>query len=260
VEQRIERVDGGLPLAVRTAWWATSWLRGYVVTDLLLDAVIGDDATHVVAGLGSLGLRAGAAGEHQPAETLLAGLARVRAEGATGFGVALPVEGDPVGLGGPPEFNHAALETGQAVVVPGAWIGLVPGRVGAAVTWHAHRAERRQLPDIGEADRTLRRELTGAANALADLDVARWRPEAADRLMNLRHHPRLAPPPGVPERCAELAARALQAAEIVDIALEDEGGAVSASEISARRDALRPLDRAARHALVAAGSPEAWPQ
>jgi hypothetical protein len=46
---------------------------------------------------------------------------------------------------------------------------------------------------------------------------------------------------------------------IVDIALEDDGGAVSAYEISARREALLPLDRAARHALVAAGSPEAWP-
>ncbi|WP_245750272.1 hypothetical protein [Nocardioides terrae] len=254
-EERIERVDDGLPLAVRTAWWATAWLRGYVVTDLLLDAVIGDDATHVVAGLGALGL-----GPDDAAETLLTGLARVRAEGASGFGVALPVEGDPVGLGGPAEFNAAVMEAGQAVVVSGAWIGLVPDRVGAAVTWHAQRAERRQLPDVGEADRVLRRELPRAADALADLDVARWRPEVADRLMNLRHRPRLAPPPGVPARCVELAARALQAADIVDLALEDDGGAVSAQEISARRAALRPLDRAARHALVAAGSPEAWPE
>jgi hypothetical protein len=245
----------GLPLALRTAWWATAWLRGHVVTDLLLDAVIGDDATHVVAGLGTLGL-----GPADAAETLVAGLARVRAEGASGFGVALPVEGDPVGLGGPPAFNAAAMEAGQAVVVSGAWLGLVPVRVGAAVTWQAHRAERRQLPDVGEADRVLRRELAGAAEALARLDVARWRPEAADRLLNLRHRPRLVPPPGVPPRCAELAARALQAAEIVDLALEDDGGAVSAAEISARREALVPLDRAARHALVAAGSPEAWPE
>jgi hypothetical protein len=259
VEQRIERVEDGLPLALRTAWWATAWLRGHVVTDLLLDAVIGGDATHVVAGLGALGLGAGRPGREDSAETLLAGLARVRAEGATGFGVALPIEGDLVGLGGPPAFNAAALEAGQAVVVAGAWIGLVPSRVGAAVTWHAHRSARRQVPDVGEADRTLRRELPLAADALADLDVARWRPEVADRLMNLRHRPRVSPPPGVPDRCAELAARALQAADIVDIALEDDGGAVSAYEISARREALLPLDRAARHALVAAGSPEAWP-
>ncbi|GAA1978660.1 hypothetical protein GCM10009798_44850 [Nocardioides panacihumi] len=257
-EERLEPVDDGLPLALRTAWWATAWLRGHVVTDLLLDAVIGEDATHVVAGLGALDL--GVPRPDEAAETLLAGLARVRVEGATGFGVALPVEGDPVGLGGPPAFNAAALEAGQAVVVSGAWIGLVPGRVGAAVTWHAHRAERRQLPDIGEADRTLRRELSQAADALADLDVARWRPEVADRLMNLRHRPHVAPPPGVPDRCVQLATRALQAAEIVELALEDDGGALSAYEIAARRDALRPLDRAARHGLVAAGSPEAWPE
>ncbi|GAB7006036.1 hypothetical protein JCM18899A_35090 [Nocardioides sp. AN3] len=257
-EQRIEQVDDGLPLALRTAWWATAWLRGHVVTDLLLDAVIGEDATHVVAGLGALGL--GGPGADEAAEGLVAGLGRIRAEGATGFGLALPIEGDLVGLGGPTSFNAAALEAGQAVIVSGAWIGLVPARVGAAVTWQAHRAERRQLPDIGEADRMLRRELPRAADALADLDVARWRPEAADRLMNLRHRPHVAPPPGIPGRCAELAARALQAADIVDLALEDDGGAVSAYEIAARRHALLPLDRAARHALVAAGSPEAWPE
>ena len=35
----------------RLAWWGTAWLRGRVVTDLVVDAVLGDDATHVVAGL-----------------------------------------------------------------------------------------------------------------------------------------------------------------------------------------------------------------
>jgi hypothetical protein len=57
----------------------------------------------------------------------------------------------------------------------------------------------------------------------------------------------------------DLAERGLQAAEIVELALEDDGAAVSASEIRARRDALVPLGRAARRALTAAGSPEVWP-
>jgi hypothetical protein len=52
----------------------------------------------------------------------------------------------------------------------------------------------------------------------------------------------------------------VQAGEIVDVALEDDGGAVSLAEITARREALRPLERAARRALVAAGSPESWPE
>ena len=56
----------------------------------------------------------------------------------------------------------------------------------------------------------------------------------------------------------ELAARSLQAHAIVALALEDEGGAVSSTEVELRRSALRPLDAAARRGLVAACSPEVW--
>ena len=41
---------------------------------------------------------------------------------------------------------------------------------------------------------------------------------------------------------------------IVELALEDEGGAVTAVEADARRTALVPLDHAARRGLVAACS------
>ncbi len=239
----------GAPVSLRLAWWGTAWLRGAVVPDLLLDAVIGSEATHAVAGLD------GAAGT----ETLLAGLARLRAAGARSLGLALPVGGDPLGLGGPAPFNTEAMEAGQAVVVDGAGVGLVPRSTGAATTWSAHPAGRRQLPDVGEADRALRSALLEAAGELALLDVARWRPEVADRLLDLRRGPRLTGPDGVPARCVELAARGLQAVAIVELALEDDGGAVSAAEITAREQALRPLERAGRRALVAAGSPEVWP-
>lgn len=237
------------PVSLRLAWWGTAWLRGTVVPDLLLDAVIGQQATHAVAGLD----------EGPTSETLLGGLARLRAAGATGLGLALPREGDPLGLGGPARFNAAALEAGEAVVVAGTGVGLVPRATGAATTWGAHPAERRQLPDVGEADRSLRAALLETAASLAALDVARWRPEVADRLMDLRHAPRLTGPDGVPARCVELAARGVQAVGIVDLALEDHGGAVSVAEIDAREAALRPLERAGRRALVAAGSPEVWP-
>lgn len=243
-----------LPAAARLAWWGTAWLRGHVVADLAVDAVVGDDATHVVAGLPALGLGGGDA-----AEGLVTGLGRLRAEGATGLGAAFPVEGDPVGLGGPRGFNDAALEAGEAVVAVGTTVGLTPLRVGAAITWVAHAADRRQLPDVGEADRGLRAALLETARTLADLDVARWRPEVADRLMNLRHRAPLTAPDGVPARCVDLAGRGLQATEIVDLALEDDGGAVSSAEIEARRTALLPLARAGRRALVAACSPEVWP-
>lgn len=238
-----------LPPSARLAWWATAWLRGHVVTDLVVDAVIGPDATHAVAGLpGS-----------DATETLVGALGRLRALGATAVGAAFPVDGDPAGLGGPAGFNREALAAGEAVVVAEAGVGLVPQRTGAAITWVAHAAQRRQLPDVGEADRGLRAALPAAADALAALDVARWRPDVADELIDLRRATPLQAPPGVPARCVELAGRALQAMAVVDLALEDDGAAVSASEISARRAALVPLERAARHALVAACSPEVWP-
>ena len=79
------------------------------------------------------------------------------------MGAAFPVEGDPVGLGGPPAFNADALEAGEAVVVAGTGLGLVPHRTGAAVVWTAHPAGPRQLPDVGEADRALRAALLESA-------------------------------------------------------------------------------------------------
>ena len=240
-----------LPASVRLAWWGTAWLRGHVVADHLIDAVLDRDAAHLVSF------------PDGGVEPLVTGLGRLRASGADALGAALPAEGDPVGLGGPAGFNAAALVAGEAVVAIDAaafvLVGLVPGRVGAAVTWEVVPAERRQLPDVGEADRALREALPAAADALARLEVVRWRPEVADRLMNLRHRPAVTAPPGVPLRCVDLAGRGLQALEIVELALEDDGGALTAAEAERRRAALLPLGRAGRRALVAAASPEVWP-
>jgi hypothetical protein len=241
---------------VRLAWWGTAWLRGHVVADHLIDAVVDEDAVHLVAFPGA------------DPEPLMTGLGRLRAQGTDALGAAVPAEGDPVGLGGPAAFNAAALEAGEAVVAVDAagfaQHGLVPERVGRAVTWSVMDAERRQLPDVGEADRLLRSALGVAADALAALDVVRWRPQVADELMTalsktVRHRPLLEAPPGVPPRCAELAGRALQALEIVALALADDGGALTVLEAEARRSALLPLGRAGRRALVAAASPEVWP-
>ncbi|PUA80179.1 hypothetical protein C7S10_15430 [Nocardioides currus] len=223
----------------------TAWLRGAEVTDHVLDAVTDGDLAHLVDGL--------------PGGTaMLEVLLEARRSGATGAGLALPVEGDLLGLGGPRDLNDAAIESGEAVVV-GTW-ALVPEVVGEVCHWRVHQAARRQLPDVGEADRMLREALLTSARQLADLDVARWRPDVADRLMNLGHRPALEPPLGTPARCADLAARGLQGWAITELALEDDGGAVSSYEIEARRAALQPLERASRRALVAACSPEVWPE
>ncbi len=227
-----------LPHSATLAWWLTAWLRGHEQTDHVLDALADD--VHLMAGGSALDL-----------------LTRSRATGASYAGLALPVDGDPLGLGGPRDFNSAALEAGQAVVVGD--LGLVPEEQGETVQWQPHAASRRQLPDVGEADRTLRGALLGAAGDLADLEVARWRPEAADALMNLHHRPTLDAPLGTPPRCVDLAARGLQAWAIVDLALVDDGGALSSYEVERRRGLLQPLGHAARRAIVAACSPEVWP-
>ena len=234
-----------LPLSGRLAWWLTAWLRGDEVTDHVLDAVTEGDLGHLVVGLPDGGT------------TLLDAFVAARRAGADRAGLALPVEGDLLGLGGPRELNAAALDSGEAVVLAG--LALVPEVVGEVVHWRVLPSAPRQLPDVGEADRAMRAALVDAATVLADLDVARWRPEVADRLMNLRHRPSLEPPLGVPARCADLAARGLQGWAIVDLALEDDGGALSSYEIGRRRAALAPLERASRRAVVAACSPEVWP-
>lgn len=239
-----------LPESARLAWWLTAWLRGYAGADDLIDEVLAGDAAHHVADLPDQG------DELVP---LVLALGAVRSLGATSAGLAFPVYGDPVGLGGPAAFNTEALEAGQAVVLPEAGAGLVPVRAGAGVVWRWMPAQRRQVPDLGEADRGLRAALPQAANALAALDVARWRPEVADELSNLHHRPALEPPTGTPPLCADLAGRALQAMAIVDLALADDGGAVTAMEADARRTALTGLEGAARRALVASCSPEGWP-
>jgi hypothetical protein len=235
-------VDSG-----RMAWWLSAWLRGDAGPDDVRTAVVGHDAAHDVAGL---------AGEAEPVPLVLA-LGRFR--DAASAGLALPAPGDPAGLGGPAELNAAALEVGEAVVLAGADTALVPHRAGAGVVWRCLPARPRPLVDLGEADRALRAGIARSATALDDLDVARWRPEIADELMDLRHRTAYDAPPGTPPRAVELAGRALQASGIVELALADDGAATSASEFDARNRALRPLETAARHALVAACSPEVWP-
>ncbi len=231
--------------AVRLAVWFSAWCEGLVSLDEARDAVVADDAAHDVVGMpGSPDL-----------VPLILAFGALRGAGATGAGLALPTPGDPLGLAGPPEFNAEALEIGEAVVLRGADLGLVPARAGAGVVWRCLPAvSLRQVPDLAEADTELRSTLPAVADALADLDVARWRPDVADALMALRRDGDLDVPVGLDPRAQRMLVLAQRCRTIVELALADDGGAVTALEADRRRAALVPLDRAARRALVAASS------
>ena len=146
--------------------------------------------------------------------------------------------------------------TGEGVILHGAELGLVPLRSNSVLTWLAAPAAiPAYLPDIASADRDLRDAFRTVTANLVELDVTSWNPDIADALMNLRAPMRLdtelafASP-----QAARAMMAALRALHIVDLALLDDGAAVTAAEIGSRREALAPLSHAGRAAVVAACS------
>ncbi|MGC5362725.1 hypothetical protein ACPXCE_13755 [Streptomyces sp. DT24] len=245
------------PRSGRLAAWGNALLAGQVSPDDAALAIVGDDAVHRVEGL---------PGEAGPVGLTLA-LGRLRALGVTGFRVALPVPGHPLGLSGPPEFNARALDAEEAVVSSGAPYGLVPevfeagppGDVRVEVVWRSlpvREAPPADVPSLGEAERELAEALREATTALARLDVAGAGPVAeaavdAYRARAERERDVLAP--GYPPRAVRVLELAQRVGLLVSVAYEHgPGGAVSASEIAARGEVLRPVERVARRAQVAA--------
>lgn len=248
------------PASMLLAWWGTAWLRGLVPTDDVVDVMTEHAGIHSVRE--HLPLRPEAGGSARPeveGTGLLPLLAAVRRAGARELGATYPVEGDPLGLGGPRDFNLDATDVGEALLCPAAGLGVVPHTVGAGTTWTVHEARPRPLPDLGEADRGLRTGLLSALRTLEQLDVASWSPDAVDEVLDLCRAPDLSPAPGTPGRVLDLADRALRARHVAALALRDHGGAVTAPEVMARAEAVGELDRWARAALAAASSPWCWP-
>ena len=259
--------------AVRFAVWSNAMLSGRCDPDTAARNIVGTDVGHQVAGL---------PGHPEPA-TLPVALNLLRRDGGTAAHLALPVPGHPVGLAGPPAFNEAALEASEAVVVAGVVLsvdspddleaafsgtspsvgsglgaGLVPRQVGPAVQWQVYPARVPSSVDLGEADRALRAALIESADSLATLDVARWKPEVADDLIDIRRigsNPSDTLAPGYDPRAVRTAATARRCLAIADAALTDDGAAVTIVEADARRRAIGALAAAARQALVAACAP-----
>ncbi|MFF3998194.1 hypothetical protein ACFYX8_33435 [Streptomyces cyaneofuscatus] len=241
------------------AAWGNALLAGLVSPDDAALAIVGEDAVHRVEGL---------PGEAGPVGLTLA-LGRLRVLGATGFRVALPVPGHPLGLSGPPDFNARALEAEEAVIAYGVPYGLVPevteagpeGDLHVEVVWRVlpvREAPPADVPSLSEAERELAEALRHATAALARLDVAGSGPvaEAAVDAYRARAEGgrgREVLAPGYPPRAVRVLELAQRVGLLVSVAYgSGHGGAVSASEIAARGAALRPVERVARRALVAA--------
>ncbi|AXI81635.1 hypothetical protein C7M71_024335 [Peterkaempfera bronchialis] len=245
------------PRAGRLAAWGNALLGGFAPPDDAASAVTGPDEAHRVTGLPG----DGPADRH----ALTWALGRLRALGVTGFRLALPVPGHPLGLTGPAGFNDRAMAAGEAVLtVGGAALGLVPevewfgppGDRAATVLWHCspvREAPPADVPSLREAERELAEVMREATAVLARLDVGGAGPEALRALeayRRRRHRELLAP--GYPPRAVRVLESAQRVSALLAIAGGGDGAAVSASEMAARADALRPLERAARRAQVAA--------
>jgi hypothetical protein len=241
-----------LPRSARLVVWAGAWLGGTATLDDVVARVHGEDEPHEVTGIpgqtgpGSLGFALGA----------------LRAAGVHALRVALPRPGDPHGLAGPPEVNADALTAGEAVLAVGSATALIPdvrafgppGDQGHLVTWCWRDATTPPAGDsLAHADRALSEMLLAASSTLADLDVASWRPEVAQLLDDVRSERSGEPlPRAFPPAAQNLAARAARVLAVVEVALSDDGAARTAGSATARRHALAPLERTARHALASA--------
>jgi hypothetical protein len=245
------------PRSGRLTAWGNALIAGLAAPDDVADEVIAGDTVHRVSGM---------PGEPAPVGLTL-GLGRLRALGVTGLRLALPVPGHPLGLSGPPDFNARALAAGEAVVaVGGPPLGLVPevreagprGDVHVEVEWHCLEVRQgppADVPSLGEAERELAEALRETTAALTKLDVAGSGPAAQAALDAYRaraERGREVLAPGYPPRAARVLELAQRVAALVAIATGEHGAAVSASEIAARAELLRPVERTARRAQVAA--------
>ncbi|MFE9392436.1 hypothetical protein [Streptomyces sp. NPDC006784] len=255
------------PRSGRLAAWGNALLAGLVAPDEAAERIVAEDARHRVALPGDDGGPVG----------LTLALGKLRSLGAAGLRVALPVPGHPLGLSGPPEFNARAMEAEEAVLVHGTALGLVP-EVHAAgpadgdpedvhteVRWEClpvREAPPADVPSLAEAERELAEAMREATEVLTRLDVAGSGPVADAALEAYRARMeagRQLLAPGYPPRAVRVLELGQRVAALVSIAYGDgggdgreHGGAVSAAEMASRAEALRPVERTARRAQVAA--------
>lgn len=242
----------------RLVAWGNAVLAGTVSPDTAADQVQAGDGRHRVLD------PAGSSGSPE-FTTLPMFLASLRSSGVRGLVLVLPVPGDPVGLPGPPSFNTLAIEAGEAVLtlaenpkgfVPKALPPDPDGSPETLVHWQTEPVNPRiglDLLSLSEAERALFTTVREVTTAVADLDLARWRPQLAAALDEIRDGTGAAAlAPGYPGRAHRVLALAQRLGAIADLVRRDPGGAAGTGSAAVRDDLLRPLATAARRATVAA--------
>jgi hypothetical protein len=253
-----------LPRSAALAAWGSAVLAGSAAIDDAVTAVQGADLPHAVD-LSNVPFDA-------PVDGLVGLFAALRRGGVTRLRLLLPTEGDLSGLPGPPNFNNAALDVGECVVSDdGLPCGFVPivvrhGQPDAdeagldsalSVVWCGlpirEAAPGGGMSDLSESRRLLLTTLQEASAILEKLDVATWAGDPTPGLDRVRHRSVSADmPPGTPSRAASVLDLAWRVRTVVEIARQDDGGAINTWESEQRLQALRRLDVVSRHAVVAA--------
>lgn len=226
-----------------------------------VQAVQGDDEPHTVRGPG------------EELESDLVALLTGWADARVTAVATLPAPGDPAGT--PASVGPAATAAGECTLVRVGDLtyAAVPhvevfGSVlepGHLVSWDVSRVDDwrtsvlGQVGTLSDAERELRKALTQATGALAALDVARWRPDAAEAIAALRTvvDPGWLLPPDLDPRRTRVLSMATRLRAIVALATADDGGAINLWQADQRSSALREVDGAARRAISAATVAEA---
>ncbi|MHB1491675.1 hypothetical protein GALL_341910 [mine drainage metagenome] len=246
-----------LPRSVLLAVWLDARPSDGIPLDRALNAIQLDDEPHTVAGWAE-------------AEISLRDALSAWSRHPVACAALLPAPGDVAGV--PAAVSAAAVEAGECVLVEtdGRFLAAVPvveqfGNVyesGHLVRWDVsdipswRTSVLGQVGSLADAERRLRTGLLQATEALAALDVARWRPDAAEAIAGLRRTTPAGwgPPPSLDARRANVISTATRLLAIVRLATEDDGGAVNLWQADQRSTALREVDRIARHALAAAST------
>ena len=236
------------------AAWTTAVLRGRVSIDDAVDALTHDVDDAAVSGLP----------DEPDAVQLSWAMGNFRRQGITGLCSAWAAPGNTGRLPGPPDFNARAVSRGGAVVsVDGAALGVLADvtTVGSdddhlvRVQWQVERVQRFAQPfvvSLPEAERLMIEALHQGLSALERLDVAQWRDEVLDVMKAWNDDDALIAPPGLPDRAYRVMAQTQRLLTVLELATEDDGGALSTGEAAARKAVLAPLIPAVRDASAAA--------